>query len=102
MGVMSERQKRLVESSAIHYYQVMDQAITAAEANRSFSRLLREVREEGRSFVVTSHGTPVAKLVPCAATDAARETARLALLSRLAAQPVVEIGRWSRDELYER
>ncbi|MBY0338248.1 MAG: type II toxin-antitoxin system prevent-host-death family antitoxin [Acetobacteraceae bacterium] len=79
----------------------MDQTISAAEANRSFSRLLREVREEGRSFVVTSHGTPVARLVPCA-TDVARETAREALLSRLAAQPAVEIGRWARDELYER
>lgn len=80
----------------------MEQAVSAAEANRSFSRLLREVREEGRSFLVTSHGTPVAKLVPCATGHAARETARQALLARLAAQPAVDIGRWSRDELYER
>jgi antitoxin (DNA-binding transcriptional repressor) of toxin-antitoxin stability system len=60
------------------------------------------VREEGRSVVVTSHGTPAAKLVPCAATDAVRDAARQALLSHLAAQPVVEIGRRSRDELHER
>lgn len=99
---MGEARKRFAESSAIHYYTAMDHTISAAEANRSFSRLLREVREEGRSFLVTSHGTPVARLVPCAAKDAARETARLAFLTRLAAQPVVEIGRWSRDELYER
>ena len=40
----------------------MDQAITAAEANRQFSRLLGEVRE-GASYVVTSHGKPVARMV---------------------------------------
>ncbi|MBX9701596.1 MAG: type II toxin-antitoxin system prevent-host-death family antitoxin [Acetobacteraceae bacterium] len=80
----------------------MDTAISAADANRAFSRLLREVREEGRSFVVTAHGKPVARLVPCDAADAARGTARAELLARLAAQPVVDVGRWSRDDLYER
>ena len=80
----------------------MDEAISAAAANRSFSRLLREVREEGRTFVVTSHGKPVAKLAPCGAAEAGREAARAALLARLAAQPAVDVGRWSRDELYER
>jgi prevent-host-death family protein len=80
----------------------MDTAISAADANRAFSRLLREVREEGRSFVVTAHGKPVARLVPCDAADAARGAARAELLARLAAQPVVDVGRWSRDELYER
>ena len=80
----------------------MDQAISAAEANRAFSRLLREVKEEGRSFVVTSHGKPVAKLVPCGAAVATQEAARTALLARLAAQPVSDAGRWSRNDLYER
>ena len=80
----------------------MDTAISAADANRAFSRLLREVREEGRSFVVTAHGKPVARLVPCDAADAARGAMRAALLARLAAQPVVDVGRWSRDDLYER
>jgi len=79
----------------------MDQAISAAEANRSFSRLLREVRD-GRSFVVTAHGRPVARIVPCHEADQAREKARSALLLRLAGQPVVDIGPWTRDELYER
>jgi prevent-host-death family protein len=80
----------------------MDEVVSAAEANRAFSRLLREVREEGRVFVVTSHGTPVAKLVPCSADEADRATARAKLLARLANQPVTDVGRWSRDELYER
>ncbi len=71
----------------------MDTAISAADANRAFSRLLREV---------TAHGKPVARLVPCDAADAARGAARAELLARLSAQPVVDVGRWSRDDLYER
>jgi prevent-host-death family protein len=79
----------------------MDQAISAAEANRSFSRLLREVRE-GRSYVVTAHGRLVARIIPCNDTDAVRATARSALLQRLGAQNAADVGRWTRDELYER
>src|SRR5690349_12395733 len=37
--------------------------ITAREANQQFSRLLAEV-VAGRSFVITRHGVPVARLVP--------------------------------------
>ena len=80
----------------------MTTAISAAEANRAFSRLLREVREQGRSFTVTSHGTPVARLIPCAGDDTAQRKARAALLVRLAAQPTAGLGRWNRDELYTR
>ncbi len=101
-GRRSRPRRTVAGSSAFHYYGRMDEAISAADANRSFSRLLREVREEGRTFVVTSHGKPVAKLAPCGAAEAGREAARAALLVRLAAQPAVDVGRWSRDELYER
>ncbi len=80
----------------------MDQTISAAEANRAFSRLLREVREERRSFVVTAHGKAVARLVPAEGSNDGRRQARAALLARLAAQPVTDIGSWTRDELYER
>ncbi|HYZ25102.1 MAG TPA: type II toxin-antitoxin system prevent-host-death family antitoxin [Rhodopila sp.] len=79
----------------------MDAAVSAAEANRSFSHLLREVRG-GASFVVTSHGAPVARIVPCERTDTARSDARAALLQRLRSQPATDIGPWRRDELYER
>lgn len=83
----------------------MDQSIPAAEANRSFSRLLREVRE-GQSFTITAHGRPVARIVPCDAdTEAARrEAAREALMARLRAQPAADTTErgWTRDELYER
>lgn len=80
----------------------MGETITAAEANRAFSRLLRDVREEGRSFIVTAHGRPVARVVPVEAQNDDRHRARATLRARLAAQPVTDIGRWTRDELYER
>jgi prevent-host-death family protein len=41
----------------------IQEKISAAEANRSFSRLLRGVRE-GRTYVVTAHGHPIARLMP--------------------------------------
>jgi len=78
----------------------MEKAISAADANRNFSQVLREVRE-GQSFVVTSHGRPVARLAPVRNAGTSGVDARMRLLRRLRAQPVVDIGRWTRDELYE-
>lgn len=49
----------------------MTESISAAEANRQFSRLLRGVREEGATYIVTAHGRPVAKIVPLDAADEA-------------------------------
>jgi len=78
----------------------MEEAVSAADANRRFSLLLRGVRE-GRSYVVTSHGKPVARLIPAGRPDDVATSARSTLLSRLEKQPVMETGRWTRDELYE-
>ena len=78
----------------------MEEAVSAADANRKFSVLLRGVRE-GRSYVVTSHGKPVARLVPAGKRDDVANGARSTLLSRLEKQPVIHAGRWTRDELYE-
>lgn len=80
----------------------MDEVVSAADANRSFSRLLRGV-QQGRSYVVTNHGKPVARIVPIDDTDdeAVRERAHQALLERLRRQPAVDVGPWTRDELYE-
>jgi prevent-host-death family protein len=78
----------------------MDDAISAADANRRFSSLLRRVRE-GRSVIVTSHGKPIARIVPVGGRDeGAALAARAVLLSRLRSQPVVDVGRWVRDDLY--
>jgi len=78
----------------------VEKAISAADANRNFSQLLREIKE-GKSFVVTSHGRPVARLEPIRNTGAAGRDARARLLKRLRAQPVRNAGPWKRDELYE-
>lgn len=78
----------------------VDEAISAADANRRFSFLLRGVRA-GRSYVVTSHGKPVARIIPAGKHDDIASSARSALLSRLEKQPVIKAGRWTRDELYE-
>lgn len=77
----------------------MEKAISAAEANRKFSQVLREVRE-GHSYVVTSHGKPVARISPAEETRSQKSRDRL--LQHLRSQPVRNIGRWTRDELYER
>lgn len=78
----------------------MEEAVSAAEANRKFSLLLRGVRE-GRSYVVTSHGKPIARVIPASKHKAVATRACSTLLARLEKQPVVDVGRWTRDELYE-
>jgi prevent-host-death family protein len=78
----------------------MDKIVSAAEANRRFSQLLRAVRD-GDSYVVTAHGKPVAKIIPIRADDAAADKARAALLEHLRSQKPMDIGRWTRDELYD-
>lgn len=77
----------------------MEKAVSAADANRRFSLLLRGVRE-GHSYVVTSHGKPVARLVPAGKRDDVAISTRSTLLSRLEQQPVIHAGRWTRDDLY--
>ena len=79
-----------------------DDPISAADANRSFSKVLRRVRD-GHSVVVTSHGEPVARIVPITEHNGrAALGAQRSLLERLRAEPVVDVGRWTRDELYAR
>jgi prevent-host-death family protein len=78
----------------------MDRAVSAADANRRFSELLRTVKQ-GRSVIVTSHGKPVAKITPVVEDERAAEKARSVLFARLRKQRVVNAGRWTRDELYD-
>lgn len=82
----------------------MEKTVSAADANRRFSELLRGVRQ-GRTYVVTSHGKPVAKLVPADSESANADAARDALLERLRTQKLPNGAnpnlRWTRDELYE-
>lgn len=87
----------------VHRQPQGERAVTAAEANRRFSHILRDVRQDGAHFLITSHGTPVARILPTdGAEDAAMtEQAKAALLQRLAQQPVVVGEPWTRDELYD-
>lgn len=78
----------------------MEKAISAADANRKFSQVLRDVRQ-GQSYVVTSHGRAVARIAPVKSDRTAGMDARSVLLSRLRSERVVKVGRWKRDELYE-
>jgi prevent-host-death family protein len=78
----------------------MEKAISAADANRKFSQLLRDVRE-GQSYVVTSHGKAVARIAPVRENARTSASARSSLLTRLRSERVIKIGRWTRDELYE-
>jgi prevent-host-death family protein len=81
--------------------------VTAAEANRHFSKLLQEARS-GQSIEITSHGTPIARLVPANDRDNeatrrdAMEARRKVLFERLQRQPAMDAGKMTRDEIYER
>ena len=89
-------------SSECHYIgeTTVNKAVSAADANRRFSELLRTVKK-GRSVVVTSHGKPVARISPVIDDDRTAEGARSALFARLRRERVVNAGRWTRDELYD-
>jgi len=76
----------------------MEKPVTAADANRKFSKLLRGVRG-GQSYVVTSHGKAVAKIVPTGKNGGVARGTRASLVKRLRSQPVVRTGRWTREEL---
>lgn len=75
-------------------------SISAAEANRRFSGVLREVRD-GASYIVTSHGKPVAKIVPIAPDDRVADAAMEALLARLRTNPILNLPRVTRDEMHD-
>ncbi|HEY1659088.1 MAG TPA: type II toxin-antitoxin system prevent-host-death family antitoxin [Candidatus Sulfotelmatobacter sp.] len=80
----------------------MEKAISAADANRNFSRLLRDVKE-GQTYVVTSHGRPVARIAPVDRKPGkvGDSPAWRALMRRVKNQPAIDIGPWTRDELYD-
>lgn len=78
----------------------MDRAISAADANRRFSELLRTVKKGG-SVTITSHGKPVAKIMPVVEGEPAAAAARSALFARLRTERATNVGRWTREELYD-
>ena len=82
---------------------MLDGTVNATEANRQFSRLLREVENGGR-ITITKDGTPVAVLVPAGEE---RRRASAAVLQRFEALssiglPIGFTGGIDRDELHRR
>lgn len=73
--------------------------ISAAEANRHFSRVLRQVAQ-GETLTITSRGKPLATIAPIT-RKAGQTVAKRQLLARLANQPATGERRWTRAELYE-
>ena len=82
----------------------MTKFVSAAEANRHFSKLLREA-SAGERVVVTSRGKPVAEIVPFSQKDERSEEQRVAdfraFLKRLAEKPALNLPKATRDEMYE-
>lgn len=78
----------------------MEKSVSAADANRRFSELLRMVRE-GHSYIVTAHGKPIARLGPIDSGEDVSRQALSALIKRLRSERPTTIGHWKRDELYE-
>jgi prevent-host-death family protein len=79
--------------------------VTAADANRNFSGLLRDVAA-GETVVVTSHGRPVATItafeVGVDEFDAeVKKLARQHLWAHLGSRRELAIGTMTRDEIYE-
>lgn len=78
--------------------------VSAADANRHFSKILREV-QDGATVTITSRGKPVAVIAPSAKDDAAetrRAAAWQALMDRLNSQPALNIPvTWARDDIYD-
>jgi prevent-host-death family protein len=79
--------------------------VSAAEANSNFSSVMQDVAQ-GETVVVTEDGKPVAKVE--AVTDSydqfevmQRAEAHKRLWERLMSQPVQNLGKISRDELYD-
>jgi prevent-host-death family protein len=84
--------------------QVMS-VIGAREANRSFSKILKEA-ENGETITITRNGKPVARLVPAVIrpplSGKAREAARKRLMKLLEKGLPLGGKGFTRDEMHER
>lgn len=76
--------------------------VTARDANQRFSELLGAVEREGKGFLVTKRGRPVARIVPVADADEVLARRRAALADLFATARPLGVGSWTRDELHER
>ncbi|MFA7061358.1 MAG: type II toxin-antitoxin system prevent-host-death family antitoxin [Pedobacter sp.] len=77
------------------------QTVRAADANRHFSNVLKQV-SQGEEFLVISRGKPVATIIPVKKADSSHNASRELLFRRLTSQEVTgtRTRSWTRDELY--
>lgn len=75
-------------------------SISAADANRHFSDLLRDVAT-GQVVTVVSRGKPVATISPARTADDQRKAAQECLFQRLRQNKALGARNWERNELYE-
>lgn len=74
--------------------------ISAADANRHFSGMLRDVAT-GEIITVLSRGKAVATIAPARPEVDQRQSAKRLLLQRLSQQANQGERNWTRSELYE-
>ncbi len=74
--------------------------ISAAEANRHFSAMLREATR-GQTILITSRGKPVATLGPASEKPQIRAAAKAALLTRLSKRKASGERNWVRADVYD-
>lgn len=81
----------------------MVKTVSAAQANREFSKLMK-LAESGERVVVTSRGQPKVAIVPIEVEDAQKAKRREAfekLTRRLKSQPAQNLPRLTRDDFYD-
>lgn len=78
----------------------MVEIISASEANRQFSALLRGIGK-GTVYHITRHGNTIARLVPANDSNSSADAVRKQLLAELREGPGYDIVPWTRDELYD-
>jgi prevent-host-death family protein len=74
--------------------------VTAAEANRRFSAVLREV-SQGQEMTIVSRGKPVATIGPVKTDSVDRRVGKKNLINRLKKSDISGSRNWTRNELYE-
>jgi prevent-host-death family protein len=79
--------------------------VSAAEANRNFSKLLRDV-QDGATITITSRGKPVAVMSAVDAEAAAtelegKERAWRDMIAEWRRAPLMHLGTFNRDDCYD-
>jgi prevent-host-death family protein len=81
----------------------MVKTVSAAQANREFSKLMK-LAESGERVVVTSRGQPKVQITRVEGADAEKARRREAfdrMTERLNTQPALNLPRLTRDDFYD-